>query len=259
MPEAKQEIARCPRCGTGPLHWPDAKHFVCSACTFTLYLNPAAAVAVIVEHRGMLLLGVRKSDPGRGMLDLPGGFVDPGETAEEALLREVREETGLELSRLRYLFSLPNIYHYRGMVYRTVDMIFHGECHDATPATPGDDLAQLLWVPRDEIDLQAIAFTSLREAVRRYCAGDRPAERIVPTADVTGLVAEIPPGHRHLRTTLTLADGSTITLQEATVAAIVRSYTRIKTDPARTGITLRGKVVKERKQGFAEWQLVEDD
>lgn len=54
---------------------------------------------------------------------------------------------------------------------------------------------------------------------------------VLRNEDVTEVVAEIPPGHRHLRTTVRFADGSTITFQEATVAAIVRAYVSVKTDP----------------------------
>ncbi len=82
--------------------------------------------------------------------------------------------------------------------------------------------------------------------------------RILRNEEVTGLVAEIPEGHRHLRTTLTLADGSALTLQEATVAAIVRAYVAIKTDPSRTRVALQGRRLAERKAGYAEWQLLEE-
>ena len=82
--------------------------------------------------------------------------------------------------------------------------------------------------------------------------------RILRNEDVAGIVAEIPEGHRHLRMTLTLADGTSITLQEATVAAIVRAYVTVKTDPLRTRAVLRGQRVDGRKQGYAEWQLLEE-
>lgn len=85
-----------------------------------------------------------------------------------------------------------------------------------------------------------------------------PFHRTLTTDDIAVLVAEIPDGHRHLRTTLTLADVSTITLQEATVAAIVRAYIAIKTDPARTKVVMRGRELQERKPGYAAWQLLEE-
>lgn len=125
-------------------------------------------MAVIIECRGRLLFGVRKHEPCRGMLDLPGGFVDPDETAEEALRRELREELHIEVSAPRYLFSFPNRYPYRGIEYDTLDLIFLVR-YDAPPAiTAGDDLAEVLWVGRDEVPYGKIAFESLRRAVRRY-------------------------------------------------------------------------------------------
>ncbi|GFO64711.1 hypothetical protein M1B72_15460 [Geomonas paludis] len=83
-------------------------------------------------------------------------------------------------------------------------------------------------------------------------------ETILRTQDVTRVVMEVPKGHRHLRTTLQLADGSSITLQEATVAAIVRAYVTVKTDPVQERVALSGRHVDERKDGYAEWQLMEE-
>ena len=82
--------------------------------------------------------------------------------------------------------------------------------------------------------------------------------RILRAEDITGLVAEIPAGHRHLRTTLTLADGTSLTLQESTIAAIVRAYTAVKTSPVTTRVVMRGRRMAERKPGYAEWQLLEE-
>ncbi len=80
---------------------------------------------------------------------------------------------------------------------------------------------------------------------------------LLSNEDVTRILAEIPQGHRHLRTTLTLADGTAITLQEATVAAMVRAYVAVKTDPVRRRVELEGRRVAGRKDGYAEWQLLE--
>jgi hypothetical protein len=80
---------------------------------------------------------------------------------------------------------------------------------------------------------------------------------VLGNEDVTEIIAEIPEGHLHLRTTVRLADGSSITLQEATVAAIARAYVSVKTDPLRNRMVLRGRKVTERKEGYTEWQLLE--
>jgi len=161
-------ITRCPSCGSENLTWPSPKNFRCSACGFVLFLNIAAAVAVIMECRGKLLFGVRKHDPGRGMLDLPGGFVDAGETVEEAARREIREELGVAIPEMRYLFSFPNRYPYRGMVYDTLDLIFLVKWDQPPQVQAADDLEDVVWVGRDDVEYERIAFDSIRKAVRRY-------------------------------------------------------------------------------------------
>src|SRR2546422_5115967 len=71
--------------------------------------HPSVAVDGIVLHGGKLVAVRRKNDPYRGMPALPGGFVELGETTVEAVVREVREETGLEtrVKRLGGVFSDP--------------------------------------------------------------------------------------------------------------------------------------------------------
>jgi NADH pyrophosphatase NudC (nudix superfamily) len=161
-------ITRCPGCGSEALSWPTPKNFECAACGFALFLNVAAAVAVIMECQGKILFGVRKHDPGRGMLDLPGGFVDQWETAEEAVRREVKEELGIDIPELGYLFSLTNRYPYRGIVYDTLDLIFLVQWEEPPEVKADDDLEDFIWVERDAVEYERIAFDSLRRAVRRY-------------------------------------------------------------------------------------------
>ena len=64
--------------------------------------------------------------PAAGTLDVPGGFVDPGETLEAAVARELEEELGLRIEpqALRYLFTLPNLYPYADVTYATSDTFF---------------------------------------------------------------------------------------------------------------------------------------
>ncbi|MDY6986120.1 MAG: NUDIX hydrolase [Candidatus Thermoplasmatota archaeon] len=74
-----------------------------------MYRNPSLAVDAVVMREGKILLVRRKNEPYRGMLALPGGFVEYGEKTEEAVLRELKEETGMKgrIKRLAGVFSDP--------------------------------------------------------------------------------------------------------------------------------------------------------
>jgi hypothetical protein len=80
----------------------------------------------------------------------------------------------------------------------------------------------------------------------------------ISNEDIKEVLLEIPEGHRHLRTRILLQDGTKLVFQEATVANIVRAFISVKTHPEMTCVKLKGIPLKERKPGFAEWQLIED-
>ena len=82
---------------------------------------------------------------------------------------------------------------------------------------------------------------------------------IIPNEAIKELTAEIPDGHKHIRITLSLQDGMAFTFQEATIANLVRAYLAVKTHPTNTKIRLKGARLERRKQGYAEWQLLEDE
>jgi ADP-ribose pyrophosphatase YjhB (NUDIX family) len=163
----------CPGCGRPGPAWSEGKRADCPDCGQTVFLNPAAAAAALVTRGGRLLLARRAREPGRGLLDLPGGFIDPGEGAEAGLVRELHEELGLSIApeRLRYLFSFPNRYPYRGIVYDTCDLFFRLEltAADGEPAA-ADDVAGLLWLDARELDPARLAFDSLRRALAAWKA-----------------------------------------------------------------------------------------
>ena len=79
----------------------------------------------------------------------------------------------------------------------------------------------------------------------------------VANEEVAEVVVEIPQGHQHLRTTIVLQNGRGFTFQEATIANIVRAYITVKTHPEITKVHLRGGKVPQKKEGFADWQLLE--
>jgi len=81
---------------------------------------------------------------------------------------------------------------------------------------------------------------------------------IVRNEDIKEIIAEIPEGHKHLRTTIIFKDGSELTFQEAAIANLVRAYIAVKTHPSVTRVRLKGRNLSERKEGYAEWQLLEE-
>jgi len=89
--------SHCSFCGAafpGPETWPRA----CSRCGNTTYLNPLPVVVVLVPVADGLVVIRRNTEPQKGTLTLPGGYLDLGETWQEGGRREVLEETGIDLS-----------------------------------------------------------------------------------------------------------------------------------------------------------------
>lgn len=152
----------------------DQKALYCADCHFMLYLNAAAAVAVILIQKGKIVFMRRAKDPGKGLLDLPGGFAEYGESLEEAISREVSEELGVAMSGLQYFGSHANQYHYKGITYHTCDAVFTAHLRDDQTIRPNEESIAIEWLAADRVNLEDIAFASLREMVRRYCRKPAP-------------------------------------------------------------------------------------
>lgn len=162
----------CPRCGADRLEAHGVKAQHCQSCGFTYYHNPSAAVALLVrDRRGRLLVATRGKEPAKGTLDLPGGFVDKGETGEEAAQRELYEESGLQLptEQFVYAFSLPNSYLYSDFLVPTLDLFYIVQLPSEMPAVRAmDDVAQLSWLTPAEIDPSRFGLISIRQGIARY-------------------------------------------------------------------------------------------
>ncbi len=161
----------CPKCGARVLRPCEQMAYQCGSCGFRFYLNVAAAVvAIITDDDNRLLVAVRAKDPAKGTLDLPGGFVDPDETAEEALRREIREELNLEVIETKYLFSVPNEYPYGGVLYRTLDMVYRCKVRNFADMKPADDVGTIQWIPIRQLDPEKFGLKSIRQIVKRLIA-----------------------------------------------------------------------------------------
>ena len=148
--------------------FPDSRRVLCDDCGFTYYHNIAAAVAIVFTFEDKVLFTVRNLDPDKGKRDLPGGFIDPNETAEEAACREIKEELGIEISNsdLKYITTSPNNYLYKNVPYRTMDIFYECELtSDVIKVEAVDEIQELIWVKRSEIDLNQIGFVSIRKVI----------------------------------------------------------------------------------------------
>jgi ADP-ribose pyrophosphatase YjhB (NUDIX family) len=120
----------------------------------------------MVEDRVLLLK--RANEPAAGMYDFPGGFVEPGESAERALRRELMEEIGMDADELTYFFSAPNRYMYGGIEYNTCDLVFTGRLAESPATWQASEVSGIVLQRPQDIRVEAIAFPSLREAMLRF-------------------------------------------------------------------------------------------
>jgi 8-oxo-dGTP diphosphatase len=98
--------------------------------------------AIITDHRGWLLLIRRGHDPGAGLWSLPGGRIEPGETDEQAVVREIREETGLIVVCDRLVGSVER----PGLDGAVVDIRDYAAIITGGELAAGDDAADARWV-----------------------------------------------------------------------------------------------------------------
>ena len=166
----------CPKCGSNDFGIHNALSRQCVNCGFTFYQNPRASTAAfILNDKGELLVARRAKEPAIGTLDLPGGFVDNNENAEQGMVREIQEETGLKMQpgEVKYLFSIPNIYRYSGMDIHTLDLFFLCHVPEDAEVKAADDAAELTWLPLREVYVERFGLRSIREAVHRFLQQNR--------------------------------------------------------------------------------------
>lgn len=155
----------CPYCGTGLIdrHIEGLVRKHCPGCETTVYENPVPASCVVaIDGRDRILLTKRSVEPKIGEWCLPGGFVELGESPENAALRELREETGLsgKITMLLGAATDPHPDYHTVLITSYLVRTFEGILQ------AGDDVSEAVFFSLD--DLPPIAFKTHHHFIRHY-------------------------------------------------------------------------------------------
>lgn len=164
-----QSFTYCPSCGSNQFVAHNEKAKRCLQCGFVFYFNISASVAVfIVNEQDELLVCKRAKEPVKGTLDLPGGFIDMQETAEEGVKREIMEELNLSIDEINYRFSIPNIYPYAGFNVHTLDLFFECKVQSFNNLKASDDVSEAFFISKKKINPADFGLDSIRKGIEIY-------------------------------------------------------------------------------------------
>lgn len=160
----------CPRCSKSlvPLRIHNNDHLQCKDCGFHFYINSHPTASAIIENeKEEVLLVTRRYPPKVGFWDLPGGFIEPRETFEQAVVREVQEELGVTVKPLKLIGNYIDSYEFQGIVYPTINVVFLAK-KVSGEYKPTDDVDDYQFFPKEKVLKQKIAFKSMKRALEEY-------------------------------------------------------------------------------------------
>jgi len=140
---------------------------VCPSCGFVHFDDPKVAVVAFIEKDNRVLLVRRAMNPERGKWALPAGYVDYGEVPRDAVIREVREETGLEIDITR----LVGVEGSPGTFGASIVIVYAASVVNGA-ARPQDDAEAVLWLSVSD-PLPELAFESTRTMLNAWLEHQR--------------------------------------------------------------------------------------
>ncbi len=140
---------------------------LCLNCGRHYYFNPKPCVAILLtNNKDEVLLVRRANEPFKDWWDIPGGFVEENETLEQAARRELKEETGIEATDIRYEGSIFEDYHFRNDNVPVVAAFFSGKIKENVTIKVNDDVSDYQFVPRNRVDISSIAFKNQQKFLK---------------------------------------------------------------------------------------------
>ncbi len=165
----KYRFKYCPFCGKkDSLIFNDIKIFNCNKCGGSYFVNPSSTVGIIVDTPKGIVFVLRKFEPKKDYIDMPGGFCEPYERIEDSIKRELFEETAIKLEHVNFLMSGSNEYIYEEMMYVTSDIYFYAKLDYIPKVKPSDDASEVIFIEKENIDFDKVAFESSKEALNFY-------------------------------------------------------------------------------------------
>lgn len=177
VPDTLQAWRVCPVCA-GDLEpvqdEPDAQpHVVCRGrCGARWYAGPKPTASLLVERAddGRLMLVRRAKEPFKDCWDTPGGFVEEGEEPDEAAVREIKEETGLDVRVTEFLGAFRDTYD-GNPPQHTMNLFWRAVCEDPDDAEPASDVSEIGWFLREELPpAEELAFECVPRAIAAWAA-----------------------------------------------------------------------------------------
>ncbi len=152
----------------------DDNVYSCSSCNQKIYIDPKPTVNILPIKDNKVLINKRAIEPYKGEYDLLGGFTNSNETIEEAVIREMKEETNLDIKIIKYFGSYTDVYGENGNPVLAMTFLVEitgGEMK------PQDDVAELEWIEIKEMpNLKLNGFKNTKESLNdlyKYIVGDR--------------------------------------------------------------------------------------